>query len=361
MLSYYCMVLLGLYSSVLCAMEDKKCQLDFCPTRSEYYRQKAANNQNPNKICFFCDKESLKSNYIISEDVPGDVRVMMNKTPYPDFDQAIHLLIMPMSHKELPSDFSHKELTEQSGALQWLSTQLHATAYTQEYFTNWGKMAGQTVPHWHSHVKSYTMPPFSMPQRMKYFKNPVIKNIEEAFENTKKLLESPMVEQQLLEAQHNENKCLCCLLQKGQMGSDEENFVVARFTHNYVCLAHYSFCAGEIAIIPNRHVASIKDLLQGELTENMALAMALLPKMSSYAHEKIRDCDGGNVYTKSMGAKASVEQQMNYHVHTLIMPRTTITPIPGAMDGNSCKLDYNPDHLFAYLKEKIDEIKDMLT
>src|SRR5438445_10542826 len=126
MLRYHCLILLGLCFSVLFAMENKDCQFDICPKRTAYYQQSAANNQSQKKICFFCEAESLTNNFIISENIQSDVRVMMNKTPYPDFDQAIHLLIMPISHKELPSDFSQKELIEQSGAVQWLSKKLHA-------------------------------------------------------------------------------------------------------------------------------------------------------------------------------------------------------------------------------------------
>ena len=343
-------------------MEAQKCQLAFCPTRPGYYQQKKENDQNSDKICFFCDKESLRSNYILREDVDNNIREMMNKHPYPDFDQGIHLLIMPVTHKELPSDFSRKELTAQSDAVRRLSAQLYATAYTQEFSTSWGKRGGQTVPHLHSHLIHYTKLPVSMPERMKNFKNPVIKNVEEAFNKTKELLESSNVlAQPLLQDQHAENKCLCCLVQKGKKGSDEENFVVARFEHNYVCLAHNPKCAGELAVVPNRHVGTIKDLLQGEWAENMALAMALFPIMRAYAHEKIRDCDGGNLYTKGMGAQTSFKKQIKHHLYTRVMPRTVIVPIPGSLDGNSCKIDCDYNDLLVYLQGKIDEIKGKLS
>ena len=147
---------------------------------------------------------------------------------------------MPISHKEYPSDFSPQELIAQSDAVHSLSVKLHADAYSQEYYTNWGKMAGQTVPHWHSQFKNYTMPPVSMPQRMKYFQNPFMKTVEEAYIRTQVLLSSFHDVQLPLEHDvHNEDECLCCLL-KNEKNNDDENFVVARFTYNYVILATLS-------------------------------------------------------------------------------------------------------------------------
>jgi len=339
-------------------MEDKHCQLDFCPTRKGYYQSVVNNRNKPTVVCCFCDLEMLKANYILAEDTQCGVRTMMNKSPYPDFDQAIHLLIMPIAHKELPSDFGHKDFVGHSEALWTLSAKLYADAYSQEYFTSWGKMAGQTVPHWHSHFKNYIMPPLSMPERMKSYEKFSIKNVEDAFKITKKLLETTEFDLKETSEVVYDFTCPCCLA--NNVHKDEENFVIARFKHNYICLAHYPRYPGEVIIIPNRHVAAIKDLSSDELQENMALAMALFPRMKEYAHAHIRDCDGGNIYTKSMGGKASLEQQTNHHVYTMVIPRTTITLIPSAMDGNSLKLDFDPNHLCAYLKEKINEIKEIL-
>lgn len=84
----------------------------------------------------------------------------------------------------------------------------------------------------------------------------------------------------------------------------------------------------------------------------MAIAYALLPIMKKYAQEHIRECDGANLYTKSLGAKASDDEKQTYHVHTRVIPRTTVPLTPGNHDNNSRKLDFDPDHLFAYLKKE---------
>ena len=48
--------------------------------------------------------------------------------------------------------------------------------------------------------------------------------------------------------------------------------------------------------------------------------------------------------------------QNKHHVHTIVMPRTAVPLTPGFMDGNSCKLDYDPCRLFDYLKDCYDEL-----
>jgi diadenosine tetraphosphate (Ap4A) HIT family hydrolase len=284
----------------------------------------------------------------------------MNKHPYSDFDQAIHLLFMPIVHKELPNDFSRPELINQVDAVHAISQKLDHTAYLQEWFTNWGRLGGQTVAHWHSQLKIFTQPPCSMPERMKRVKNFSITTIEGAFEKTKELLKACPVPSPDVKEMHSYKECLCCMIRNGQENNadnnDKDNFIVARFLHNYICLSHYPSYAGEICVVPHRHVAAIKDLSQDELRENMILAMALFPKMKEYAQMNIRECDGGNLYTKSIGSKASREQQEAYHVCTVIMPRTTISPTPGTKSRNSCKLDYDPNHLYQYLKDEVKNI-----
>jgi len=289
---------------------------------------------------------------------------MMNKSPYPDFDQAIHLLFMPIVHKVLPNDFSRQELINQVDAVHAISQKLDCKSYSQEWFTNWGRLGGQTVAHWHSQLKIFTKPPCSMPTRMKCAENFSITTTEGAFEKTKELLNAcpdslpnPLHDGKEM---HFYKECLCCMISNGQEknadNNDRNNYVVARFPRNIVCLAHHPSVAGEICIVPKRHVPAIKDLSKEELRENMILAMALLPKMKEYAQMHIRDCDGGNLYTQSVGSQASKGQQEEGHVLTRIMARTTIVSTPGTITGNSCKLDYDPNHLYAYLKEEIKKI-----
>jgi len=102
-------------------------------------------------------------------------------------------------------------------------------------------------------------------------------------------------------------------------------------------------------------------LSQEALEENMVLAMALLPRMKEYAQAHIRECGGGNIYIKGIGNKASHEQKSKHHVHTLIIPRTTVPITPGGMEGACCKFDCDPLHLFQYLKSMSDDFKKIIT
>lgn len=43
------------------------------------------------------------------------------------------------------------------------------------------------------------------------------------------------------------------------------------------------------------------------------------------------------------------------------MSRTTIPSPSGTIDGNSCKLDFDPTHLFNYLKKYYDELQDVIS
>ena len=79
MVRYYSMIALGLLSAAVCGMENKRCQLDFCPTRKAYYQQVAVNQQNQKPLCFFCDPDTLQTNYILREDDQSNIREMMNK------------------------------------------------------------------------------------------------------------------------------------------------------------------------------------------------------------------------------------------------------------------------------------------
>ncbi len=196
-------------------MQNNKKQLEICPGRRAYIQGVAQQNKNVAEksiapTCVFCDPEILAKNYILREDHECDVREMMNKNPYFDIDQGKHLLIMPISHAEEPSELSSEQVKYQADAVHVLCKKLHDRSFTQEYFTNWGRPAGQSVPHWHSQLKSYELPPCSLPERMKRCSNPRLKTIEESFEETKQILaqdhmleQDHIVEQTLEETQES--------------------------------------------------------------------------------------------------------------------------------------------------------------
>jgi diadenosine tetraphosphate (Ap4A) HIT family hydrolase len=344
MIQFYYALLIVLTAPVL-AMDPKGSQLELCASRRAYIQ---GQKSQPSQSCVFCDAKVLAQNHILIENFRDDVRIMMNKNPYFPFDQGYHLLIMPISHKEQPADFSQRELAQQTYTALFLSVKLHNGSYSQEYFTNWGKLSGQSVLHWHSQMKVYTKPALSLPESARNYKDSSTNNIESALALVRSKLALSIIPLDV--KTYTFDACKCCCVRESH-GDDENNFVIGRFKYNLVCLSHYPNTAAEVAVIPYRHIAAMKDLCPEELRENMALSMALLPTLKTYAENSIRDCDGGNIYTKSMGSEAPMEMQKNHHVCTLVMPRTVIAATPGTLEGNSCKLDFDPGHLFAYLKE----------
>ena len=357
-------VSLKLFSLPMMAMHPNNIQLDVCQARRQYIQELMQQNaqqpsaQQSEKKCVFCDPKVLASNYIVEENKDTDVRKILNKNPHiSSFDQGHHFVIMPVSHKEHPNDFSRKELDQQAQAALELNVKLNEGSHTQESFTNWGQKAGQTVPHWHSQLKIYTQPPLSLLEVIESQKNPNIANMQAAFEVIKNKLNSS----QATFATGNENfhsskNCTCCSIKENDQ-EDEKKLIVARFKHNFVCLSHYPNLPGEVSVVPYRHVPAVAYLSPEEWGENMAISMALLPKLREYASTHIRECDGGNIYTKSLGNQIPLKKQSKYHVHTVVMPRTAVPLTPGFIKGNSSKLDYDPLHFFNYLKEVKPELE----
>ena len=330
------------------SMDRKQVQLEVCPTRKTYIQNQKT--QDPT-LCSFCDKEILATTYILEENTNKDTRIMLNKHPYVPFDRGFQILIMPISHKEKPTDFSSEELNRLTDEAQRITIHFHDDSYTQEYFTNWGKCSGGSVAHWHNQMKIYIQKPSPLPDLLRNsIENNLSTNIESAFA----LAQSKLSRNIHQNNQPNKNRdshnddCLCCIVNNAN--DDKNNLIVTRFKHNYICLSHYPALPGEVCVVPKRHVSTIKDLSQEELRENMALATVLLSKIQEYAQCNIRDCDGGNLFCKSLGGKASEDEHSHHHVFTVVMPRTTVPLTPGFMQDNSVKLDYDPLDLLAYLR-----------
>ena len=364
----FCSLFISLFFLPLIAMNNHNNQLELCATRNTAYarpvreaeKQKTEEPQKAvTKPCPFCDADILKTNHIFSEDSAKNIRIIFNKFPYPSLDQGIHLLCTLITHKAHPNDLSSAEFVEQIDAAHSMSRKLHNEAYTQEYFTNWGAIAGQSVPHWHSHIVSFNEPPCSLTEKMQRQKNQRIQSIEEAFIRVKKKLASEKYITMPLITADDEKQCVCCTISK-EIPKNMENLVIERFKYNYLCLSQYPRWAGELSVVPYRHLPAIAHLSPEELRENMIIAKAVLPIMTEYANTYIRDCTGGNIYTKSICSKASHDQH-NYHVHTTVIPRTTIAPTPGTVEGNSCKLDFNPEHLMTYLSDQMVTIKTKIS
>jgi len=355
MVRFYCVVL-GLFIFPIFAMDPKGKQIELSAARHAY-TQKPKNDSTG--TCVFCDPVSLKENYILQENEADDVRIMMNKNPYFNWDQGHHLLIMPMTHKLDFAEFSRQELMQQTRAARYLSALLYEDSYTQEYVTNLGLNGGQSVPHLHNHIKAYVQPPMSLPEMVDHYKDSPTNNIAFAFELLKAKLASSVeffVESNSSSVTHD--GCYCCSISNNL--DDERNFIIKRFKHNLVCVAHFPNVAAELIVMPYDHVHSIKDLSPEALCENMALAVTFLPLLREYVNKNVRECKSGNVYTKSLGGKASEKKKQKYHVYTSVMARTAISSTPGTLEGNSQKIECDPVALFQYFKQCSSELQLLL-
>lgn len=298
-----CAIMLGLSLSLF-AMEDENRQLLLCPQRKATVQ---AHVPQATKTCVFCDPAILAQNYIISEDAAKDCRIMMNKFPYFDFSQGHHLLIMPITHMLSFNDFSSAGLAHQIDAARFITNQFYHDSYSQEYFTNLGE-GWQSVPHVHSHIQAFIAPPLSLPA-MESLKKLPTNNIDDACALVKEKLLSRdfLIPEREILCTHDD--CYCCSIIKNTE-DDDKNFVIGRFKHNLVCLAHFPRIAAEIVVVPYNHGHALHDLMSEELLENMTLAFFLLPKLKAYVQENVRQWKGDNIFTKSIGGKATQQKEM---------------------------------------------------
>jgi len=322
-------------------------QLLVCPSRKATVQAQVPQTL---KTCVFCDPEILAKNYIICENKENDVRIMMNKFPYFDFDQGYHLLIMPISHKISFDEFSPEGLAEQLKIAQQIDSKLYEDAYSQGYFINLGEGGGQSVPHLHSHIQAFMENPLPLPEMIKH-KDSLTNNIEYAFASAQSNLDS--LENVLIadrKTNCTKDDCYACCVIAGEE-NDDKNFVIFRGKHNLVCIAHFPQIAAHIVVIPYNHSHTLKDLTSQEFLENIQLSLFLLPALKEYTQKNIRQWTGNNIFIKSLSALCLQQDKDDYHLYTSIMPRTTISSPSATICQHACKLDFDAPNLFIYLKE----------
>ncbi len=105
-------------------------------------------------------------------------------------------------------------------------------------------------------------------------------------------------------------KCIFCELPKKD---DEEALIVYRGKYNYIVLNAFPYNSGHVMIVPYRHVSSIEDMSDEELSETMKLLrMTLKVLREEYKPE------GFNVgWNIGRAAGAGIPG----HVHVHVVPR----------------------------------------
>lgn len=105
-----------------------------------------------------------------------------------------------------------------------------------------------------------------------------------------------------------EQGCLLCSKLKGR--NDKANLILYRSSQSFIILNRFPYTSGHLMAAPNRHVASLDELSEGEMVELMALL-----KQSMLILKKALRPEGFNV-GMNMGrvAGAGIEDHIHFHI-----------------------------------------------
>ncbi len=108
-----------------------------------------------------------------------------------------------------------------------------------------------------------------------------------------------------------EQGCLLCSKLKGR--DDRGNLILCRSSHSFVILNRFPYTNGHLMVVPNRHVASLDELNEGEMVALMALL-----KQSIIILKRALKPDGFNV---GMNIGSVAGAGIEDHIHFHIVPR----------------------------------------
>lgn len=107
----------------------------------------------------------------------------------------------------------------------------------------------------------------------------------------------------------SEEGCVFC--KKLTAGSDEENLVVFRGTHNYVVLNLYPYTSGHLMVVPFQHVALLEDLDPVTAAEMMELTR------EATRHLRVTYKPTGLNVGMNLGESAGAGVAAHIHMHVL--------------------------------------------
>lgn len=105
-----------------------------------------------------------------------------------------------------------------------------------------------------------------------------------------------------------EQGCLLCSKLRGR--NDRGNLILYRSSQSFIILNRYPYSNGHLMVAPNRHVASLDELNEGEMVGLMALL-----KQSALILKRALKPDGFNV-GMNIGrvAGAGIEDHIHFHI-----------------------------------------------
>jgi len=105
----------------------------------------------------------------------------------------------------------------------------------------------------------------------------------------------------------------CFLCEKLQERRDEENYVLCRGRANFVLLNLYPYNPGHFMVAPYRHVPSLEDLSEEELTEHF--------KLVAFGVSKLREAFGPDGFNIGLNLGKAAGAGVAGHLHTHVVPR----------------------------------------
>ena len=111
----------------------------------------------------------------------------------------------------------------------------------------------------------------------------------------------------------NTGECIFCAAARS--ANDKDHMVVFRATHNFVIVNRFPYTAGHIMVVPYAHVATLAELAEEALVEQILLARECEKHL-----RELYTPDGLNIgmtIGKSAGAGVAA------HIHLHVLPRWT--------------------------------------
>ena len=108
--------------------------------------------------------------------------------------------------------------------------------------------------------------------------------------------------------QHPGTECVLC--NASQDDKDDEHLIVSRAKRCFVIMNLFPYNSGHLLIVPYRHVPSIIDLAEDELTEVMSLIQRMMQALQKVSHP-----DGFNIGANvGRTAGAGIDQHIHFHI-----------------------------------------------
>ena len=133
----------------------------------------------------------------------------------------------------------------------------------------------------------------------------------------------------------------CPLCGKLQMQTDDQNFILKRTKHSFVCLNYYPYMKGHLLVLPQRHVGDLSLLTDEEFIDLNFLIRESVSVLKQWK------ASGINVGI-NLGSTAGASIPEHIHVH--LLPRFDYNLNFAFMLSNIIVLDESLESVFQQLK-----------